>query len=56
MKDFYDNGKQIIGFLVIVLVFSLATNEKTTEYMVLLVLLGMVLLNSESFIEFLKDY
>lgn len=56
MESFYNNGKQIIGFLVIVLIFSMATNEKVTQYMVLLVMLGMVLINSDTFTEFLKDF
>lgn len=56
MQEFYDNGKSIIGFLVIVLVFSMAFGEKATQYMVLLVLLGMVLINWKEFTKFLADF
>lgn len=55
MKQFYENGKSIIGFLIIVLVFSMITDESTTQKMVLLVLLGMALLNANAFTSFLKE-
>lgn len=55
MSEFYNNGKSIIGFLVIVLVFSMAFGEDTAQKMVLLVLLGMVLINSNKFISVLKS-
>lgn len=56
MTEFYDNGKTVIGFLVIVLVFSMAFGEDATGKMVLLVLLGMVLINSNKFIGFLETF
>lgn len=52
----YQNGKQILGFLVIVLIFSMSAGEKPTQIMVLIVLLGMILVNSNEFITFLKDF
>ena len=55
IKEFYDNGKEVIGFLIIVLVFSMTTDEKTTQYMILIVLLGMVLFNADTVVEFLKE-
>lgn len=55
METFYNNGKAVIGFLVIVLLFSMFAGEKMTQRMVLLVLLGAVLLNSNTIISFLKD-
>lgn len=55
MGEFYDNGKTIIAFLVIVLVFSMAFGEDTAQKMVLLVLLGMVLMNANKFIAVLKS-
>ena len=56
MEDFYKNFGDIIGFLVIVLIFTMATDEKTTQGMVLLVLLSMVLLNYKEFNEFMKGF
>lgn len=56
MKIFYDNIKEIILFLVIVLIFTMATNEKTTQMMILLVMLGAVLLNADTIISFLKKF
>lgn len=56
MESLYKNGKAVMGFLVIVLIFSLSGNEKLTERMVLLVLLGMVLINSEKFLSFLNIF
>lgn len=54
MQEFYENGKSIIAFLVIVLVFSMAFGESATSKMVLLVLLGMILINSKKFIGLLQ--
>lgn len=56
METFYQSGKAILGFLVIVLIFSMATNQSTTEKMVLLVLLGTLLFNTQTFVNFLKDF
>ena len=55
MKDFYNSFKAIVTFLIITLVFTMITDEKTSEKMVLIVLLGMLLLNSEEFITFLTS-
>lgn len=55
MQEFYNSIKAIVGFLVIVLIFNLATNESATQKMVLLVLMSILLLNSQNFINFLTQ-
>lgn len=55
MQEFYNSIKAIVGFLVIVLIFNLATNESATQKMVLLVLMSILLLNSQNFINFLSN-
>lgn len=52
----YETGKDIIMFLVITLIFSMLFGDKAAEYMVLIVLLGMIVLNSKEFVTFLKDF
>lgn len=56
MQIFYNNIRQIIMFLVIVLIFTMATDQKTTNMMILLVLLGAVLINADTMITFLKKF
>lgn len=55
METFYKNGKAVIGFLIITLLFSMFAGQQMTQRMVLLVLLGAILLNSDTIISFLKD-
>lgn len=54
LQSFYDNGKQIIGFLILVLIFNMIFDTKTTEKFVLLVLFSMCILNANKFIEFMQ--
>lgn len=49
MESFYQNGKQIIGFCVLVLIFNMVFDQKTTEKFVLLVLFSMCILNADKF-------
>ena len=45
MKSTYESLTFIIGFFVCVVVFQTFLGDKATEYMLILVLLGMLLLN-----------
>lgn len=56
MEIFYKNIKQVMLFLVIVLIFTMATNTKTTNTMILLVMLGAILINSDTIINFLQKF
>lgn len=48
MREFYNDFGFMIGFLVMVLLWNLAFDSKGTFYFLVLVLLGMVVLNSGS--------
>ena len=54
MKHVYDNLGAIVGFTVIVFLIQNFVGEKSAEYMVLFILFGMLILNSEKFINVLK--
>lgn len=56
MEIFYKNIKQVMLFLVIVLIFTMATDQKTTNTMIILVMLGAVLINSDTIISFLQKF
>lgn len=56
MKTAYENLTFIIGFFVCVVAFQTFLGEKATEYMLMLVLLGMVLFNSEKVADKFKSY
>lgn len=56
METFYKASKQIIAFCVICLIFSMATDEKTTQRMILLVLLGAVLINADVITDWLAKF
>lgn len=48
MDTFYKSSKAIMAFCVICLLFTMATDETTTQRMILLVLLGAVLINADT--------
>lgn len=47
MKNFYDSFTFIISFMILVLFFNMLFGEKFTEWFLLLVLLSMVVVNSD---------
>lgn len=49
MKNFYDSFTFIIAFMVLVLVFQMFLGNTFVEWFLLLVLLSMVVMNSEKF-------
>lgn len=55
IKQFYSEFGKIIGFMVMTLVIEMTMGQKVEKYWLILILLGMVLLNSEKFNNFLKD-
>lgn len=55
IQSFYSNGKEILGFLILVLIFNMIFDTKTTEKFVLLVLFSMCIINADKFIEFMKS-
>lgn len=50
----YKGGGAIIGFLAIVLVFSMLGGDSITNKMILLVLFSILILNASEFIDLLK--
>lgn len=56
MQSIYDNLGAVIGFSIIVLLVQNFIGEKEAEYTVLFTLLGMVLINSNKIIDFLKSW
>lgn len=56
MKHIYDNLSAIVGFTVIVFLIQNFVGEKSAEYMVLFVLFGMLILNSEKLINVLSKF
>jgi predicted histidine transporter YuiF (NhaC family) len=55
METFLTNFKFIIGFIVLVFLVQIAFGDKMSERFTLLTLFTMVILNAESFGNFLKD-
>lgn len=55
MESFYMNGKKIIGFLILVLIFNMIFDTKSTEKFVLIVLFSMCILNADKFISFMQN-
>lgn len=47
MRNFYNSFTFIISFMILVLVFNMFFGSKFTEWFLLLVLLSMVVVNSE---------
>ena len=56
MKSIYDNLGAVISFSIIVLLVQNFIGEKEAEYTVLFTLLGMVLINRNKIIDFLKSW
>lgn len=56
MQTFYKNIGFLIGFLILVTVVTGAFGEKTAERFLLLVMLGMMLSNTEQFETFFKSF
>ena len=54
MESFYKNGKSIIGFCVLTLLFNMIFDEKSTEKFVLLVLFSMCILNADKVTEWME--
>lgn len=55
IKEFYEDFGKIIGFMVMTLIIEMAFGQKIERYWLLIILLGMVLLNYETFNSFLKE-
>ena len=55
MKDFYNSYTFILSFLALELAISMMFGEKFTEAFLWLVLLSMVLINSQTFIDFFNN-
>lgn len=55
MYDFYKQFGFVIGFMVLVLLWDTVFKEKGTFYFLLIVLLGMLVLNSEKIGDWLKN-
>lgn len=53
MKQFYNDFKFIIGYMVLTLLVLMVGGDKAERYFLLITLLGMVLINSESITDFL---
>ena len=55
IKEFYEDFGKIIGFMVMTLVIELTLGDKIERYWLLLILIGMILINYETFNNFLKE-
>lgn len=55
IETFYKNGKAIIGFCVLTLIFNMIFDQKTTEKFILLVLFSMCILNADKFVDFMSN-
>lgn len=55
MKNLYNSMKAIIGFLFITVLVSSFFGEKAAQNSVLFILLGMLILNADSFIKVLEN-
>ena len=53
---FYKNIGFLIGFLILVTVVTGAFGEKTAERFLILVMLGMMFINSDEFIKFFNSF
>ena len=47
MEGFYNSFSFMLGFMILVLVFNMMLGAKFTEWFLLLVLLSMVIINSD---------
>lgn len=54
MQDFLNSYSFILAFLVSVAILEAAAGEKVTNYFLLLVLISMLIVNANSFTNFLK--
>lgn len=54
MQNFYDKFSFLIAFLILVNIFYMLLGESFTESFLLLVLLGMVLMNTDKFATIFK--
>lgn len=55
MEKFYKDFGFVIGFMVIVLIWNMGFGSKATQYMLLLVLAGMLVLNAADMTKFLEN-
>lgn len=53
MENFYNSMKAIVIFLIIMIIVSVMMGEKSAQNMAMIILLGMLLINSDKIIEFL---
>ncbi len=49
MSDFYNSFSFLLAFMILVNIFNMLLGEKFTEMFLLLILLGMVLTNTDKF-------
>ena len=56
MDNLYKSMGAIVGFLIIEIIIATLFDSKTAEKMALFILLGMVLINSNSIISFLEKF
>lgn len=49
MQNFYKSFSFLLAFLILVNIFNMLLGPKFTEYFLLLILLGMVVLNADKF-------
>ena len=54
MENFYNSMKTIIIFLIIMILISVMVGEKSAQNMAMFILLGMLLINSDNIVTFLK--
>ena len=54
MENFYNSMKTIIIFLIIMIMISVMVGEKSAQNMAMFILLGMLLINSDNIVTFLK--
>lgn len=54
LENLYKSMSAILGFLVIIILISTFTNEKSAQNMALFILLGMLLLNVNAIVDFLS--
>ena len=54
LENIYKSMSAILGFLVIMILISTFTNEKSAQNMALFILLGMLLLNVNAIVDFLS--
>ena len=49
MKNFYNKFSFLLAFMIFIVFFNMLFGEKPTQYFLILVLLGMVILNVDDF-------